>query len=141
GPPGTGRRTVVTKAAQLWRKGRSLVYIAAQSNIAVKNIAEKLFKKGVNFKIIESKEFHFGWHEHSYIEIETCVIRSDMLDGQSLDRLLGGSEIILTTLRMLSNLVLDKAEALFTIPMEKLVIDEASQINVFEYMVRIPIRV
>ncbi|KIJ41432.1 hypothetical protein M422DRAFT_255635 [Sphaerobolus stellatus SS14] len=109
GPPGTGKRTVITKAAQLWGKGRSPVCIAAQSNTAVKNITEKLFKKGVNFKIVVSKEFHFEWHEHLYNEIETCVIRSDMLDGQPLDRLLGGSEIILTTLGMLSNPVLDIA--------------------------------
>ncbi|KIJ55987.1 hypothetical protein M422DRAFT_40882 [Sphaerobolus stellatus SS14] len=61
GPPSTGKTTAITKAAQLWEKSRSPVWIAAQSNVAVKNIAEKLFKKCVNFKIIVSNEFYFEW--------------------------------------------------------------------------------
>ncbi|KIJ41668.1 hypothetical protein M422DRAFT_171973, partial [Sphaerobolus stellatus SS14] len=61
GPPGTGKATAITKAAQLWEQGGSPVWISAQPNIAMKNIAEKLFRKGVDFKIIVSLEFHFQW--------------------------------------------------------------------------------
>jgi hypothetical protein len=38
------------------------VWIVAQSNIAVKNVAEKLVKVGIHqFKLIVSREFHFEW--------------------------------------------------------------------------------
>jgi hypothetical protein len=38
------------------------VWIVAQSNVAVKNVAEKLLKVGIHeFKLIVSKEFHFEW--------------------------------------------------------------------------------
>jgi hypothetical protein len=37
------------------------VWIVAQSNVAVKNIAEKLVKVGVDFRLLVSKEFHFEW--------------------------------------------------------------------------------
>jgi hypothetical protein len=35
----------------------------AQSNVGVKNIAEKLFKEKVAFKLIVSKDFLFEWYE------------------------------------------------------------------------------
>jgi hypothetical protein len=38
------------------------VWIVAQSNVAVKNVAEKLVKVGIHqFKLIVSEEFHFDW--------------------------------------------------------------------------------
>ena len=41
------------------------VWIVAQSNVAVKNVAEKLVKVGIeSFKLIVSKEFHFEWQVH-----------------------------------------------------------------------------
>ncbi|KIJ24526.1 hypothetical protein M422DRAFT_132466, partial [Sphaerobolus stellatus SS14] len=109
GPPGTGKTTAISTAARRWGQDGSPTWITAQSNVAVKNIAEKLFKQRVDFKIIVSKEFYFEWHEHIYLEIENCLIRSDDLpnDPVGLERLLGGSKVILTTLAMLSNPVLD----------------------------------
>jgi hypothetical protein len=39
-----------------------VVWIVAQSNIAVKNVAEKLVKVGIHqFKLLVSREFHFEW--------------------------------------------------------------------------------
>lgn len=38
------------------------IWIVAQSNVAVKNVAEKLIKVGIeSFKLIVSGEFHFEW--------------------------------------------------------------------------------
>ena|SRR5258707_10635245 len=61
GPPGTGKTTTITAAAQVWDSRKISVWIVAHSNVAVKNIAEKLFDKEVNFKILVSKEFHEEW--------------------------------------------------------------------------------
>jgi regulator of nonsense transcripts 1 len=39
-----------------------VVWIVAQSNVAVKNVAEKLQKVGIHqFKLIVSQEFYFEW--------------------------------------------------------------------------------
>lgn len=49
-------------AAQIWGVNRRPTWIVAQSNVAVKNIAEKLFAKKVDFKILVSKEFYVEWY-------------------------------------------------------------------------------
>jgi len=70
GPPGTGKTTViaaaVTSIMRPDKKVQHTAWLVAQSNVAVKNIAEKL--ASVNFldfkiivKIIVAKEFHFDW--------------------------------------------------------------------------------
>jgi hypothetical protein len=39
-----------------------MIRIVAQSNVAVKNVAEKLIRVGFNgFKLLVSKDFHFDW--------------------------------------------------------------------------------
>jgi hypothetical protein len=39
------------------------MWLIAQSNVAVKNIAEKLAEVGfLNFKLLVSKDFHFDWY-------------------------------------------------------------------------------
>jgi ligand-binding sensor domain-containing protein len=41
---------------------KNTVWIVAQSNVAVKNVAEKLADFGfLDFKVLVSKEFHFDW--------------------------------------------------------------------------------
>jgi hypothetical protein len=47
-----------------------------------------------------------------------------------------GSRIILCTLSMLSNPVLETSGLFQLVPVERLVIDEASQIDVADFMVR-----
>jgi len=38
------------------------VWIAAHSNVAVKNVAEKLVDSGfVDFRLLVSRDFHFDW--------------------------------------------------------------------------------
>ena len=65
GPPGTGKTTViaatVTSVMFSSYKDRTL-WLVAQSNVAVKNIAEKLASVDfVDFKVLVSKDFHFDW--------------------------------------------------------------------------------
>lgn len=67
GPPGTGKTTVIAAAvtsvmACLDDSSRTL-WLVAQSNVAVKNIAEKLASVDYfNFKLLVSKDFHFDWY-------------------------------------------------------------------------------
>ncbi|TFK48133.1 P-loop containing nucleoside triphosphate hydrolase protein [Heliocybe sulcata] len=133
GPPGTGKTTVIAAAAKTWDSLGQPAWIVAQSNVAVKNIAEALVKRGVNFKLIVSKEFHFEWHEHIYERVDDVLIRSDDL-GEDGYRMIGESAIILCTLSMLSNPVLQEKGIYDQVPAERLIIDEASQIGLSEYM-------
>lgn len=72
--------------------------------------------------------------------IENKLIRSDDLANLkgvvAVERLLGGSCIILSTLSMLSNPVLDQAGIFRVVPVEHLVVDEASQIKIEDFLVR-----
>ncbi len=73
--------------------------------------------------------------------MEDNLIRSDDLgrvgDPTETERMLGGSRIILCTLSMLSNPVLDDTGVYKLVPVERLVVDEASQISTSEYLVRV----
>jgi regulator of nonsense transcripts 1 len=64
GPPGTGKTTVIAASTQsiVACDLDATVWLVAHSNVAVKNIAEKLVNSDfLDFKIIVSKEFHFDW--------------------------------------------------------------------------------
>lgn len=77
-------------------------------------------------------------HEHIYEKIAARLIRTDELPDNVLgmSRLIGSSTVILSTLGLLSNAALETNGLFRVVSVERLVIDEASQINVFEYMVR-----
>ncbi|KAJ3733117.1 P-loop containing nucleoside triphosphate hydrolase protein [Lentinula guzmanii] len=137
GPPGTGKTTTISAAAEIWSKLHALsVWIIGHSNVSVKNIAEKLLKREVDFKLIVSKEFYVEWHEHIYEKIVGRLIRTDELPDNTLgmSRLIGNSKVILSTLGLLSNPAIERNGLFDIVPFERLVVDEASQINVFEYM-------
>ena len=72
-----------------------------------------------------------------YDDIELHLIVSDEF-GEGFDPRIGigSSKIILCTLSMLSSSALVKCNILEYVPMERLVVDEASQIDMFEFMVR-----
>ena len=72
-----------------------------------------------------------------YQEIGERLIRSDELPKQKIDmeRVIADSTIILCTLSMISNPALDENGTFEVVPFNRLVIDEASQINAFEFMV------
>ena len=63
GPPGTGKTSVIAAFVQLaLRFNKEGIWLIAQSNVAVKNIAEKLMSIGFeNWKLLVSKDFHYGW--------------------------------------------------------------------------------
>jgi|SRR5712672_1493501 len=63
GPPGTGKTTVIaTYVISAIQAGQRGIWLMAQSNVAVKNIAEKLAKVGFfDFKLLVSQNFHFEW--------------------------------------------------------------------------------
>ena len=63
GPPGTGKTTAIAtyvhSAIEAKQRG---IWLMAQSNVAVKNIAEKLAKLDFyDFKLLVSSGFHFEW--------------------------------------------------------------------------------
>lgn len=157
GPPGTGKTTTIAAASRIWDLCKLPVWIVAHSNVAVKNIAETLFKKEVDYRLLVSKEFYEEWfvlpfrffhfasisqpvdfrHEHLYVEIEQRLIRSDELpkSKMEMERMVSGSSIILCTLSMISNPALFDNGTFEVVPLERLIVDESSQINVFEFMV------
>ncbi|KAF5359610.1 hypothetical protein D9756_003107 [Leucocoprinus leucothites] len=138
GPPGTGKTTVIAAAVLSIMSSPGSdhnLWLVAQSNVAVKNIAEKLADVNFfDFKLLVSKDFHFDWHEHLYTKINDNVIRSDDFPDSTIaaERLLLGSKVILCTLSMLSN---DRI-AIFTrlVPPTLFIFDEASQIEVGDYV-------
>ena len=96
--------------------------------------------------IAVASEIRSRRHEHLYESIEERLIRSDDLfsDSVATERKLGGSRTILSTISMLSNPALDDNGVYRIVPVERLVVDEASQIDSFELMVSscffVPIR-
>ena len=67
GPPGTGKTTVIaaTVTSIIASSKEATVYLVAQSNVAVKNIAEKLVSVHFfDFKILVSHNFHYDWYDH-----------------------------------------------------------------------------
>ncbi|KAE9391146.1 hypothetical protein BT96DRAFT_832490 [Gymnopus androsaceus JB14] len=137
GPPGTGKTTTISSAAEIWSKMYSNpVWIIGHSNVSVKNIAENLLKRDVDFKLFVSKEFYVEWHEHIYEKLQERLMRTDKLpaDRPKMSQVIGSSRVILSTLGLLSNPVLAEKGIFDIVPVERLIVDEASQINVFEYM-------
>ena len=71
GPPGTGKTSVIAEFVQRYilRPNKGL-WLVAQSNPAVKNIAEKLMSIGfLNWRLLLSEDFHLGWYEKNSIFI------------------------------------------------------------------------
>lgn len=62
GPPGTGKTATISFATQEWIKQKSTVWIVTQSNVGVKNVAERLCRDGVNFRLLVAKEFYVEWY-------------------------------------------------------------------------------
>jgi hypothetical protein len=64
GPPGTGKTSVIAAFVQYAiDEAANGIWLVAQSNVAVKNIAEKLMDVGfLDWKLLVSKDFHFQWY-------------------------------------------------------------------------------
>lgn len=76
-------------------------------------------------------------HEKLYEKIQDSVIRSDDLPDSkgAVLKTFGGATVVLCTLSMLSNPKLLECGLFDILPVKSLVIDEASQIDVFEFLV------
>ncbi|KAI9461669.1 P-loop containing nucleoside triphosphate hydrolase protein, partial [Lactarius psammicola] len=136
GPPGTGKTTVIASYVDnAVRNERSGIWLMAHSNVAVKNIAEKLDKLGfIQFKLLVSQGFHHEWHDHLYKKIQKYIIRTDDLPKPgALKKVLQGIQVILCTLDTISN---PKLRDGFTeaVPVSSVVIDEASQVEIGQYL-------
>ncbi|TBU26538.1 P-loop containing nucleoside triphosphate hydrolase protein [Dichomitus squalens] len=136
GPPGTGKTTTIAAALEHWERRREPAWVIAHSNVGVKNIAESLVKRKIDFKIVVSKDFYYEWHEHHYVDISDHLVKSDKLFGQAagVAEFMGRSKVILCTVSMLSHPGMDNVGVFRHVPMERLVVDEASQIDTFEFM-------
>lgn len=82
--------------------------------------------------------FVFVRHEHIYEKMKPHLLRTDDIvvdDLYALERLVGTKRVVLCTLSLLSNPILQDSGFFGLIPVERLIVDEASQLDVFEYMV------
>ncbi|KAG1871934.1 hypothetical protein C8R48DRAFT_696208 [Suillus tomentosus] len=136
GPPGTGKTTVIASFVQTaLAGGLSGIWLIAQSNVAVKNIAEKLADIGLTkWKLLVSKEFFEYWHEHLYAKIRANIIISEDFKASNFYQELRSSPVILCTLSMLSSFALRMHGGFKAAPLRTLVIDEASQIEIGDYI-------
>ncbi|CCM03092.1 uncharacterized protein FIBRA_05212 [Fibroporia radiculosa] len=132
GPPGTGKTTVIAAyVSSAVAAGFTGIWLVAQTNVAVKNIAEKLVDVGfTNWKLLVSADFHIAWHEHLYHKVVKNIIRSD--EFQRAEGLLQDCPVVLCTLSMLSNPRVKNFSHI--VPISTLVVDEASQIAVNGYV-------
>ncbi|EGN98887.1 hypothetical protein SERLA73DRAFT_181592, partial [Serpula lacrymans var. lacrymans S7.3] len=136
GPPGTGKTTVIASFVQAaLRRGQNGIWLVAQSNVAVKNIAEKLADFGIlDWKLFVSNDFIEFWHEHLYTDIRSNVILGDELLDPGIVKDLTNCRVILCTLSMLSKRALRDRGITRVVPLSTLVVDEASQIELGGYI-------
>ncbi|KAL5526744.1 hypothetical protein ACEPAF_8469 [Sanghuangporus sanghuang] len=129
GPPGTGKTTVIAAyVAEILAQPDGTCLVIAQSNVAIKNVGEKLYKSGISdWTLVVSSEFLTGWHEHLYEQLPN----SNVLASKDMRHPLR-SRIVLCTLSMISNSrFIDVTKHL---RFESVVVEEASQIPMNNYL-------
>ncbi|KAI0350750.1 hypothetical protein OH77DRAFT_1001735 [Trametes cingulata] len=140
GPPGTGKTRTIAAALTYWQAEGQPVWVVTESNVGVKNIARSILESGLSaFKLIVSFNFHYEWHEHLYEGGlgNTLIVSNEFSSGRfDAKHRIGDAKIILCKLSMLSNPSLKSQGVFQYLPVERLVVDEASQIHMFEFMVR-----
>ncbi|KAH7913562.1 P-loop containing nucleoside triphosphate hydrolase protein, partial [Hygrophoropsis aurantiaca] len=137
GPPGTGKTTVIASYIQAaLQGGQTGIWLLAQSNVAVKNIAEKLALFGLfDWKLLVSQDFYVDWHEHLYTDIKSNIIQSQEFSTPGfLSRELHDCPVILCTLSMIFSPILQRQSVFRYAPLKAVVIDEASQIEIGDYI-------
>ncbi|KAG6329772.1 hypothetical protein ID866_9318 [Astraeus odoratus] len=88
-----------------------------------------------NWKLLVSKEFYEFWHEHLYSNLLSNVIVSEEFsDRGSFFSQISGCPVILCTLSMLSSHKLMQLGVFRVIPLQNIVVDEASQIEIGDYI-------
>jgi hypothetical protein len=172
GPPGTGKTSVIAAMTQSlllsgdtkpndeeeihpvpdldgsdsesdFIKDGPTVWIIAQSNVAVKNVAEKLVKIGIQeFKLIVSSDFHIDWylicydhprnisrinrHEDLYLKIKANMCNTGELPATKgeVPTFLRTTRVILCTLSMITSKRLRALEFHKVVPVKNVVVDE-----------------
>jgi superfamily I DNA and/or RNA helicase len=82
------------------------------------------------------KRYYTNRHEHLYFSIEHKIIRTDTLeeDKVGVEHQLEGARVMLCTLSMFSNRRIIQCGLPEIVPIETVIIDEASQIEVGDYL-------
>ncbi|TPX68016.1 hypothetical protein SpCBS45565_g03385 [Spizellomyces sp. 'palustris'] len=147
GPPGTGKTTVISTAANIisrlfnsqpiQQKPHCPVLLAvANSNIAVKNVAEKLHRAGhTQFLTVVSEDFYLEWHEGQYFEFSDRIVISKRIPENSRSRPYQKAQescVFLGTLSMMSNPKM-RTRVLKDRIVRWLLVDEASQADLAAY--------
>ncbi|KAI9574017.1 P-loop containing nucleoside triphosphate hydrolase protein [Boletus coccyginus] len=134
GPPGTGKTTVIAASVISHHhvKSGQNIWVAAQWNVAVKNIAEEFIKEGFHeFKVLVSKDFHYDWWAmipRANALSETSWARTSLRRAGTMQLL--DCKVIL--LSMFSNPNIDVF--LCIVPVETIILDEASPIECGNYL-------
>ncbi|KAF8756563.1 AAA domain [Rhizoctonia solani] len=127
GPPGTGKTSTITAAAIRLVKSGEYVWIVAQSNVGISNVADKLRKiKFDDFVLIVADEY-YQWWEGQYENLKPYVVRTKQL--KSSEKRFRGKRLVLCTLASLSNPGVENQVMYQHVPLRNLIIDEASQID------------
>ncbi|KAJ7104047.1 P-loop containing nucleoside triphosphate hydrolase protein [Mycena belliarum] len=138
GPPGTGKTTVIAAAVVSILSSADherTVWVVAQSNVAVKNIAEKLADVDCDFALLVSKAaYAYLRHEHLYAKIMDSVVRSDDMtdDIVTVKKQLAGIRVVLCTLSMFSSFRISPITRI--VPVQTVMVDEASQVEIGNYV-------
>ncbi|KND00184.1 uncharacterized protein SPPG_04525 [Spizellomyces punctatus DAOM BR117] len=147
GPPGTGKTTVISTTASILSKIFTrlpneqkpqfpVLLVVANSNIAVKNVAEKLHRTGhTQFLTVVSEDFYFEWHEGQYFEFSDRIVISKRIPENSRARPYQKAQescVFLCTLSMMSNAKM-MTRVLKNRIVKWLLVDEASQADLAAY--------
>ncbi|KAF8598232.1 hypothetical protein BDV93DRAFT_340806 [Ceratobasidium sp. AG-I] len=129
GPPGTGKTSTIAAATWIWAGVDEPVWIVAQSNVGIRNVAEKLQKVGFkDFVLLVSKDYYVYW-EDRYTGLKENFFPSSQLWQPNRQRRVFASKAVLCTLATLSSPLLEAFSIFINRPLRHLVIDEASQID------------
>ncbi|KAJ3019899.1 hypothetical protein HKX48_001623 [Thoreauomyces humboldtii] len=132
GPPGAGKTHAITAAvAEGIATSKDFFVLTSQTNAATRNLAEKLFARGVmDFKILVSDNYFVEWHEAAYLHLNDHVIQTTHMAADRAGRneaLIGPRTVVLCSIAQLSNPNL--IPLFHTRKLSHLVIDEASQLS------------
>ncbi|KAJ1299786.1 hypothetical protein OPQ81_012002 [Rhizoctonia solani] len=129
GPPGTGKTSTITAAAIRLVKSGDFVWIVAQSNVGISNVAGKL--RDIEFEdfVLVVADEYYSWWEGQYEELKPYVVRTSRIKHEEKKKRFDGKRLILCTLASLSNTTVEDLIMYKHVPLRNLIIDEASQID------------
>ncbi|CAE6346725.1 unnamed protein product [Rhizoctonia solani] len=127
GPPGTGKTSTITAATIRLVKSGEYVWIVAQSNVGISNVAGKLLDIDFTDFILIVSEEYFVWSPEQYTQLEPYLIRTNQLFSRV--KRFKGKKLVLCTLAALSNPLVEDLVMSQYVPLRHLIIDEASQID------------